>query len=468
MVQAKILFAATEAAPLAKVGGMGDVVGTLPGVLRKMGHDVRVIMPFYGFLWEQPDFADCVARGPVWSAPVMGTVCNVYETVMPDSGVPLFLVEHFAFSPQRVYYGDDEFWRFTFFSRSVAEFAWNFIWKPNIVHCHDWHTALIPAWLRETSDIGTAFTIHNLAYQGPWRWQLERMVDWLPWFFNVDNTMAAGIAYADMVNTVSPTYAREICTPVQGEYLDALLRSRGDRLCGILNGIDLDIFNPATDKHLVANFDVDSIPKRQENKAALQQELGLPVGETILLGLVSRLVEQKGIDLILQVMDRFLAYNDAQFVILGSGESYYEDRLGEMAARWPGKMVYYKGYNASMAQRIYGGSDVFVMPSRFEPCGISQMIALRYGSVPLVRRTGGLVDTVSHHVPALGQGTGYCFDRYEPLDFFTSLVRAAEAYQYKDAWLGLQKRAMQSTFSWQESAIAYLEMYERIMQVSLR
>jgi starch synthase len=445
----RILFAAAEASPIAKVGGMADVVGTLPPVLRQMGLDVRIIIPFYGFLWTELDFGE-----PVWSADVMFTRCNVYESILPGTDVPLYLVEHYAFAPHRIYYGDDEQWRFTFFANVVAEFCWNY-WKPNVIHCHDWHTGMIPAWLRETSDIGTVFTVHNLAYQGPWRWQLERMT-WVPWFFNVHNTMAAGIAYADLVTTVSPTYAREICTPIHGEGLQGLLAAIGLKLHGILNGIDRKLFNPATDTNLVRTFDLKTLERREGNKLALQTEVGLlPDSTAFLIGMVSRMVEQKGIDLMLQVMERFLSYSNAQLVVLGSGESGYETRTRELS--------HVSQFNPQLAPRIYAGADAFLMPSRFEPCGISQIVALRYGCVPIVRRTGGLVDTVSHHVPAKGEGTGYCFDRYEPLDLFTCMVRAWEGFQYKDAWRSLQQRGMAMDFGWDKSAVEYVRLYSQIV-----
>ncbi|MGK7905763.1 MAG: glycogen synthase GlgA [Synechococcus sp.] len=467
MADVKILFAAAEAAPIAKAGGMADVVGSLPSVLRKQGVDVRIILPFYGFLWEEEQFLDCIKQGPIWSATVMETTCNVYETVLPGTNVPLYLVEHYAFAPHRIYGGEDEQWRFTFFANSVAEFAWNH-WKPNIIHCHDWHTGMVPVWMRDTSDIGTVFTIHNLAYQGPWKWMLER-VTWLPENFHMHNTMAAAIAYADQVTTVSPTYASEIRTPEHGENLNQLLSEIGLRLHGVLNGLDVERFNPATDPALAKTYSSDLLELRPANKIALQKEAGLPPNsDAFLMGMVSRLVEQKGLHLMLQAVDRFLSYSDAQLVVLGSGESYYEGKLQEMSDRWGDRVAFFSKFDPHLAQRIYAGADAFLMPSRFEPCGISQMIALRYGCVPIVRRTGGLVDTVSHHNPRTGEGTGYCFDRYEGLDFFTAIVRAWEGFQYKDAWAALQKRGMNQDFSWTRSAEEYIRIYGYVMNMDLQ
>ncbi|MEL6493106.1 MAG: glycogen synthase GlgA [Cyanobacteria bacterium J06621_3] len=456
----KILFVAAEAAPLAKVGGMGDVVGTLPKVLRSMGHDVRVFMPYYGTLHGQLD----IPTEPAWWGYAMFNSFAVYETTMPDSDVPLYLMGHPCFDPERVYGGDDEHWRFTFFSNGAAEFAWNH-WKPNVIHCHDWHTGMIPVWMHDTSDIGTVFTIHNLAYQGPWRWWLDQKA-WCPWYMQGHNVMAAAIQFADQVNTVSPTYAQQIQTAEYGEELEGLLSFVSSKLSGIVNGIDLDSFNPQNDKKLKHTYSAKTLDKRAKNKVEIQKEMGLdPEPEKFLVGIVSRLVEQKGIDLLLQTMDRFLAYSNAQFVVLGTGDRYYENQLWELAARYPGRASTYIMYSDAVARRIYAGCDAFVMPSRFEPCGISQMIAMRYGCVPIVRRTGGLVDTVTHNDPVKEAGTGYCFDRYEALDFFTSMVRASEAYRFKPQWEALQQRAMGTSFSWEQSAVDYIKLYSKVMNL---
>lgn len=451
----KILFVAAEAAPLAKVGGMGDVVGALPKVLKKLGHDVRIILPYYGFL---PDKLS-ISSQPIWSGNAMGQHFNFYESRLPETDIPLYLFGHVSFSGYNVYGGHDEHWRFTFFANGAAEFAWNY-WQPDIIHCHDWHTAMIPVWMQKSEEIKTIFTIHNLAYQGPSRHALQHMTH-CPDYMQGDNAMAAGLYSATFVNAVSPSYAMEIKTPEYGEKLHHVLCNIDHKLRGIVNGIDVDKYNPKTDPFIEQNFTTKTLNKRIKNKLKLQAESGLEVNEnTFLVGMVSRLVEQKGIDLLLQVMDRFLGHTDAQLLILGTGDHFYESKLWEIASRYPKRISVQIVHNEAISRQVYAGIDAFLMPSRFEPCGISQLLAMRYGAIPIVRQTGGLNDTVSFFDPQNECGTGYCFLRYDALDFYTCMIRAYEGYRFQDKWRQLQIRGMSQDFSWDKSAQEYIEMYE--------
>lgn len=477
----RILFAAAEAAPFTKVGGLADVASALPKALSRMGHDVRLVTPRYRTTRvERPTAA--VLGGPL-VVQVMGRSCpvNVSQTTL-NSEVTTYLLENEEYFGRRPVYGEpDDLERFAAFSRAVLEVPRRLGWAPDILHCHDWHSAPAVAFLRKDhagdpvySSTASVFTIHNLAYQGQFDGYFEERAGFAKYTRDLDaccrlsegNMMALGIFYSDVVSTVSETYSQEILTPEHGEGMDGLLKMRKVKPYGIVNGIDYEEFDPAKDRCLVANYDVSSLGKRALNKKALQEKAGLPVdNEKPLFGMVGRLAAQKGVDLVAQAM-KGLVNLDAQVVILGSGEQEYVDMLKEAVAPYPKAVWALMSFDLTLAQLIYGGCDIFLMPSRFEPCGLGQMIAMRYGAVPLVRHTGGLVDTVQDCSPDLSHGNGFVFQRYAAEDLLEAARRAVGAFRTRrDAWRGLMLRDMRSDLSWTASAARYESMYRDALRL---
>ena len=475
-----VLFVAAEVAPLIKTGGLADVAGALPAALRAGGHDVRVVMPYYRQLRE---------RGIAVTGPFAATFLPAGERAeelrlwqVTDSDVPTYLLDIPAAFERGSIYGDgDDDRRFILFARGVLALMQQLRettdWQPDVLHTHDWHAALVSNYIKTFyaytfGHIATVFTIHNLQYQGQFspasidmaglaeRGLIENGIG--PGTAGTFNFMARGIAYSDVVSTVSPTYAQEIMTGEYGERLDGLLRSRRDRVTGILNGIDGDAFNPATDPHTAKHYSADDVTGKLVCKHALQVELGLTTSNTKpLLGIVSRLVEQKGIDLLDAAIPWLMLQTDAQLVVLGSGQPYLQDALLRHAAAHPGRIAVRLGFNAGLAQRIYAGSDGFLMPSRFEPCGLGQMIALRYGSVPIVRATGGLNDTVREG----WEGNGFVFHQYEPRHFIDAIDRGLQAYRDTKSWAILRSRGMSEDNSWSHAAQQYAGVYQWALNV---
>lgn len=469
-----VLFVAAEVDPWIKTGGLADVAGALPAALRSIGHDVRVVMPRYRVLRE---------KGVPTDGPIAASFLTIGERAeeqrvwrLSASAAPTYLLDiPAAFERAAIYGESDDHRRFVLFARGVLDLMQHLRevegWQPDVVHCHDWHAALVPNYLRTTmgytfGHIATVFTIHNLAYQGfapPATLSLAglseggSLEDALGGrFAGTFNFMARGIVHSDIISTVSPTYAGEIMTPEYGEGLDGVLRSRRDRMVGILNGIDAMVFDPFTDPSIAAPYRPDNMAGKGQCKAALQRETGLPVApDRPLLGVVSRLVEQKGFDLLEAVMPWLLRETDAQLVLLGSGQANWETLFHRYAATYPDRVSARIGFDASLAQRIYAGSDMFLMPSRFEPCGLGQMIALRYGSVPIVRATGGLNDTVSEG----WEGNGFRFHPYEGRYFADAIGRALAAYRNSEGWAILRERGMREDNSWGHAANVYARLY---------
>ena len=456
----KILFIASEAFPLAKVGGLADVTSSLAIALHDLGHEPYLILPRYGSI-KIP--VQDVQRGNL-----VVSFMGHYEQVAVNmtrlrQGIPVYLIENDDYFATEEIYTRDELKRFLFFSLIIPAIISQLDLRPDIIHCHDWHTALVPLWLRKAKmKVPCIFTIHNLAYQGSVVWQ-EYMPVSAP--RSPLNFMSQGILLADIVTTVSPTYASEILTPQYGHGLEQLLNYRNDELYGIVNGIDYDEYSPATDSYLEKNYDSTTIERRSDNKLALQKKGGLPQNPDIaLIGMVSRLEEQKGIDLLLGAIDQFIIETKAQLVILGQGREHYHKLLADAALKYPDRISVFIANDERLARLVYGGSDIFLMPSRFEPCGLGQLIAMRYGAIPVVRRTGGLADTVKD--VAEGNGNGFVFQNYTALEMLEAIKRTEESFYHREDWKDLMRHNMRLDFSWKASAGKYEEVYLRARRMS--
>ncbi|MCI0454830.1 MAG: glycogen synthase GlgA [Candidatus Dadabacteria bacterium] len=486
----KVLFISPEMEPLAKVGGLADVVGALPKELQNLGCDVRVIIPLYNQVKENLQSLKLKAKNLRkeiivcldW-LPFKG---DVMEATL--NGLTLYLLKNDNFfNREQIYstpkgdYQDNDL-RFAFLSLGALEIAKALDFKPDIIHCHDWQTALIPIslkWRRHVKDdpffsgSKIVFTIHNISYQGLFpREMLEKLG--LPLylftpqgieFYGKASLLKGGIIYSDTVTTVSPNYAQEIKTPEYGNGLDGVLRlisQDSNKLVGILNGVDYEAWNPKTDNSLYLNYGNGDVNGKLKNKIELQKELGLNTEEEKpLLGMVSRLTEQKGIDLVVETLPQ-ISDLGFQLAILGSGEEKYVRMLDIAKQRYKGNLSVVFGFHDEFARRIYAGSDMFLMPSRFEPCGLGQMIALRYGSIPVVRGTGGLLDSIRDYSFDRKNGNGFVFHDFSKVSFLDALTRALLVYENRREWMGLMERAMQEDFSWKRSSERYLELYKRL------
>lgn len=473
----KILFIASECAPIVKVGGLADVVGSLPNALKKLGINVSVVIPFYPSIKIKDGLKLREANVPL-SFGGRKEAFDLWQTYLPFRGaknknlVPLYLVKNDKFFSPNVYFEKDassagnvkEAASFFFLSAAGVKAAE--ILKPDVLHCHDWHTALA-AYLVRAADFQpkTVLTIHNLEYQGSYA---RRAVKNL---LAIDgrglvNCLKIGILNADLITTVSPTYAKEILTKEFGAGLESCLRKRQDSLAGILNGLDDFRFNPQSDPALKSRYSFASLERKLENKTFLQKRLfGKVRLEIPVLGIISRLADQKGLELIMKIFDRLME-KDLQFVLLGRGADAYEKFFEKRAKKLPQKFSAKIGFNENFAHQIYAGADMFLMPSRFEPCGLGQQIAMKYGTVPIGRATGGIKDTVKSVVVEGGkaEGTGFLFKKYDPSEFFRAIEKALDLFDNKKIWRQIQINGMRQDFSWEKSAKTYVSLYKKLIK----
>jgi len=477
MTAKKILFVSSEASPFIKTGGLGDVAGSLPAALRRSGHDVRVVLPEYSQIplkyRSRLEHLLHFRTSVVWRDEYIGV------NRVAQQRVPFYFIDNKRhFYRDSLYDNEDRHVQFTLFIRGLLEMLPKINFQPDIIHCNDWQTAMLPVILKDNyqqydfySSIKTIFTIHNLRYQGIFGPEIipdVLGVDFSYWHDGsirhdgLVNFMKAGIMHADKITTVSQTYAEEIKTPEFGEGLDYALRMRGDDLVGIVNGISYQDFNPATDSELFASFDRENIAGKRENKTGLQRLLGLPVDpDKKIIALISRLVEQKGLDLVQYIAEDFLK-SGLQFVVLGTGQPEYENFFRYLERRHPEQVAVEIKYDFELAKKIYAGSDFFLMPSRFEPCGLGQLISMRYGTIPIVRETGGLKDTVEQYTGE--QGNGFTFQEYRGLALLEAIESAVEMARHPEKLEELQQRVMGLDFSWKSSARKYDRLYQALFK----
>ncbi len=479
----KILLLASEAVPFVKTGGLADVIGSLPKALAVtvnddcLINDVRVAIPCYKGVEKEEWKTDFAVPMDKYNATAIIRESRIEAHLEGrQHQIPVYLVDNYHyFDRQHLYQYPDEAERFIFWNKAVLAMLPRLDWKPDIIHLNDWQCGPLAFFLKTKyadhpfyQKISTVFTIHNLQYQGNFGKEnlpfLEVGEEW----FNSDNLefyhrlnfMKMGILYSDLISTVSRTYAAEIQRPEKGEKLDGLLRRRSSDLFGIVNGINYHEFNPQTDKRIYRNYSWRDLENKKENKYALQKQLKLPVKACPVLALICRLTSQKGLDLLGEIAEE-LMHLDLQLLILGEGEEKYQALFRHLQEHYPQKVYFYQGFNSILAQRIYAGADMFLMPSLFEPCGLSQMIAMRYGTIPIVRSTGGLADTVHDYNPVTGSGNGFVFKEFQGRALYHALARAIKLWRDSPVqWQKLIERGMETDFSWARSGVEYLELYQ--------
>jgi starch synthase len=472
----KVLICVSEAVPFAKTGGLADVAGALPSALAELGCEVRLVLPRYRAVPLETLRRAGTVTVNVGEEPVSGTI---FETTLDGSLVPVWFVDQPGWFDREGLYGEggadypDNLTRFTFFCRAVLEWLNRQPWRPDVLHCNDWQTALIPVLATAEAPrlVPTLLTIHNLAYQGlfpPEQYQVTGLPPSLFTprgleFWSKVNVLKGGLIFSDILNTVSETYAQEIQTELYGAGLDGVLRDRSDDLFGILNGVDYGSWDPATDPLIPATYTLDDLSGKRACKKHLQRAFRLPVGDVPLIGMVTRLADQKGLDLVIEVIEEILR-TGTQFVVLGTGEPKYHELFEGLSIRHPRQVGVRLGFDNPLAHQIEAGADMFLMPSRYEPSGLNQLYSLRYGTVPIVRRTGGLADSIVDLTPktlADGTANGFVFDEYTGQALLEAIRRALRAFGDRATWGRLQEAGMRADFSWARSARKYLELYER-------
>ncbi len=469
----KVLICASEGAPYAKTGGLADVIGALPKALKDQGCDARVIMPYYKKIKDKN-----IAYYKGYTFIRMGSsmeYVGVFHAVHDD--VDFYFIDNDKFFYRNELYGHvDDGERFAFFDFAVIEAMRVIGWTPDVMHCNDWQTGLIPYILKANyyndlsfNKIKTVYSIHNIQYQGVYPMDMMSILN-MPYspsleFGGCINFMKAAIMESNTITTVSPTYKEEVLTPQYSYNLDNILGLRYFDFHGILNGIDVVKYDPATDKHIYQNYSVKNrVTGKRANKEALLKEFGLDTEDAPLFGLVSRLADQKGIELLMPIIDDVITNSNAKFILMGSGDKVYENFFRSVEAKYPDRFKCYIGYSDPIAQKIYAGSDIFLMPSKFEPCGLGQLIAMRYGTLPLARETGGLKDTVKPYNSYTGEGTGFTFTNFNAYDLKEVMYLAINTYNNdKSAFKKLVKQAMEQDYSWNASALVYMDLFNKLV-----
>jgi len=478
----RVLLVSSEVAPFSKTGGLADVSGSLPCALKKLGCDIRVATPLYKMVRESGCTIEKLLKGlkvRVGNRFIRGDISGSGLNGVVDT----YLIEQDQYYNRDYLYGtpegdySDNAERFIFFSLMVLKLCKEIGFQPHLIHCNDWQTGLIPAYLRTFyqddpfySHTAILFTIHNLAYQGNFPKGKLALTGLSPELFTPEGIefwgklsfLKAGIVYSEAINTVSRTYSREIQTPEYGCGMDGILTYRKDDLFGIINGVDYENWDPEKDTFIVANYNKDELSGKSKCKADLISQLGLSksLEEIPLLGMISRLADQKGFDLVAEIMEDLMNLN-VGFVLLGTGEQKYHNLFEHITKKYPGKAGIRLCYDEALAHKIEAGCDIFLMPSKYEPCGLNQFYSLKYGTIPVVRATGGLDDTIEDYNPATGEGNGFKFTNYSAHDFLAKIKQALELYKNKDEWLRLIRKGMELDFSWENSAKQYLELYQR-------